>query len=67
MSKKKFDTASFLWYIEVSMIENLSKVEYASLSKMTFTANCWTSKQERTANLYHEDNLSLAEIAEDLG
>ena len=48
------------------MIENLSKVEYASLL-YDFYGELLDENKKEIMNLYHEDNLSLAEIAEDLG
>ena len=47
------------------MIENLSKVEYASLL-YDFYGELLDENKKEIMNLYHEDNLSLAEIAEDL-
>lgn len=48
------------------MIENISKVEYASLL-YDFYGELLDDNKKEIMNLYHEDNLSLAEIAEDLG
>lgn len=48
------------------MIENLSKVEYASLL-YDFYGELLDENKKEIMNLYHEDNLSLAEIAEDFG
>lgn len=48
------------------MIENISKVEYASLL-YDFYGELLDDNKKEVMNLYHEDNLSLAEIAEDLG
>ncbi len=49
-----------------SMIENLSKVEYASLL-YDFYGQLLDDNKKDIMTLYHEDNLSLKEIAEDLG
>lgn len=48
------------------MIENLSKVEYASLL-YDFYGQLLDDNKKDVMTLYHEDNLSLKEIAEDLG
>jgi uncharacterized protein len=48
------------------MIENVSTIEYASLLYDFYGALLDENKKE-VMSLYHEDNLSLKEIAEELG
>ena len=47
-------------------VEDLSKVEYASLL-YDFYGSLLNENQSEVMELYHEDNLSLSEIAEQLG
>lgn len=48
------------------MKENISNVEYASLM-YDFYGNLLDENKREIMDLYHEDNLSLTEIAEELG
>ncbi len=48
------------------MIENISTIEYASLLYDFYGALLDDNKKE-VMSLYHEDNLSLKEIADELG
>ena len=48
------------------MKEDISTVEYASLL-YDFYGDLLNDKQSNVMGLYHEDNLSLSEIADDLG
>ncbi len=48
------------------MIENVSTIEYASLLYDFYGALLEENKKE-VMSLYHEDNLSLKEIADELG
>ncbi|MBQ6621454.1 MAG: DNA-binding protein [Mogibacterium sp.] len=48
------------------MVENLSNVEYASLL-YDFYGELLKDSEREVMNLYHEDNLSLTEIAEEIG
>ena len=70
-----FDTAFLIWYYNAArecrstgetMREDISTVEYASLLYDFYGALLSDSQNEVMA-LYHEDNLSLSEIAADLG
>ena len=48
------------------MSEDLSNIEYASLL-YDFYGELLKESEREIMNLYHEDNLSLAEIAEEIG
>jgi len=67
-----FDRLFSLWYIiavrigGVQMKENIGTVQYASLLYDFYGALLGESQAE-VMTMYHEDNLSLSEIAEELG
>lgn len=49
-----------------AMKDDIERVEYASML-YDFYGNLLSESQNEVMALYHEDNLSLSEIAEDLG
>ena len=72
LSKKIFDSIFFFCYYlsvcieDADMKDELGTVEYASLL-YDFYGVLLSDSQREVMALYHEDNLSLSEIAEELG
>lgn len=72
LSKKIFDSILFFCYYltvcieDADMKDELGTVEYASLL-YDFYGVLLSDSQREVMALYHEDNLSLSEIAEELG
>lgn len=53
-------------FTEIAMKDDIERVEYASML-YDFYGNLLNEAQNEVMALYHEDNLSLSEIAEELG